>query len=259
MRVVLSALPPPPLPCRGRAAAAAGPARASARLGGVSLRDVTFRPPGAGDAALLRDVRLELPPRGLALLVGASGSGKTTLLSLIAGLCEPSTGSAAVGELAEGGEQHTPAAVRTARVGFVFQFPERHFLGASLAEELTFGWPRGHEGAAARQANTAAALATLAACGLTGVPLGTQLAALSGGMQRRVALAVQLARAPPVLLLDEPLAGLDWEGRRELLPMLAAAARAGLVLAATHDVAPLMPLVSAGVWRMDGGRLRREA
>jgi len=220
---------PPPAARRGRPA----PPRAGA---GVTLRDVTYRPAGCG-RDLLSSVSLSLPPTGLALLVGGSGSGKTTLLSLLAGLCEPSRGDVCLGQAA-----HTPPPLRRARTGFVFQFPERHFLAATLAGELSFGWPR-DGGAPARSAR---ALAALAACGLAALPLASPLASLSGGQQRRAALAVQLARAPWLLLLDEPLAGLDWEGRRELPALLSAVSRNSLVLAATHDLAPLRALAGAG-------------
>ena len=93
----------------------------------------------------------------------------------------------------------------------------------------------------------------LAACGLDAVPHSAPLRSLSGGVQRRVALAVQLCRSPEVLVLDEPLAGLDWRARATLVPLIAALARHRCVLAATHDTQLLSPHASAGVWRMEGG------
>ena len=73
-------------------------------------------------------------------------------------------------------------------VGLVFQFPERHFLGETLVEELTFGWPANP---GVRAARGVAAQAALARLGLAGLPLDCRLRGLSGGFQRRVALAVQ--------------------------------------------------------------------
>jgi len=205
---------------------------------------------------------------------GRSGSGKTTLLSLLAGLCEPSKGSVCVGDAAE----HTPAPLRAQRVGCVFQFPERHFLGETLAQELTFGWPRAetagarcatlspsrvfhasHAPAPSLSATRAAdAQRVLRACGLAQLALDAPLRSLSGGQQRRLALAVQLLRRPPLLLLDEPLAGLDWRARVALLPLLCAVARSCCVLAVTHDTQLLKPRATAGRWRMHAGGLQRE-
>ncbi len=72
---------------------------------------------------------------------------------------------------------------------------------------------------------------------------------------RRVALAVQLVRRPRLLLLDEPLAGLDWRTRGELVSLLAALKQECTVLVVSHDLRELAPLVDAA-WEMQpGGRL----
>ena len=89
------------------------------------------------EAPLLSDVSLALPPRSLGLVYGRSGAGKTTLLQLLAGLQQPTSGSIAISAgaqavLGQGAAQS--AAQRLARVGLVFQFPERHFLGDTLQE-----------------------------------------------------------------------------------------------------------------------------
>lgn len=103
----------------------------------LRLRGVTYRPPGSPQA-ILADVSLDLPANSLGLVYGRSGSGKTTLLHVVAGLLEASDGSITLGE----GGQDLDSGRRLAKAGMVFQFPERHFLGGTILEELSVGVPR---------------------------------------------------------------------------------------------------------------------
>ena len=73
---------------------------------------------------------------------------------------------------------------------------------------------------------------------------------------RRLALAVQLARRPQLLLLDEPLAGLDYRARDEVVRTLEALKGGTTVVVVSHDLEELAP-VADGAWRMDDGRLAR--
>jgi len=258
----------------------------------VAVRGVSFHPPGA-DAPLLQDVSLDLRPNQLGLVLGRSGSGKTTLLQLLAGLTEQTAGQVYVwrggggggGGAVDAGEGRAadltdgaagsaaplnassslpppgvlPAAVedRMRRVGLVFQFPERHFVGGDLLTELTFGWPRGADPQAwAERASLSARLDRVArAVGLDVIPLDQAPSSLSGGQQRKVALAIQLARRPALLLLDEPLAGLDWRARQEVVALLRLVKRECTVLVVSHDLREVAPLVDVA-WRMrPGGRL----
>lgn len=96
------------------------------------------------ESPLLSNVDLALPPHSLGLVYGRSGAGKTTLLQLLAGLQQPTAGRITIsaGEVGPGvgpgrvpgGGEGQSTAERLARVGLVFQFPERHFLGDTLQQ-----------------------------------------------------------------------------------------------------------------------------
>ncbi|GIM03571.1 hypothetical protein Vretimale_8313 [Volvox reticuliferus] len=138
---------------------------------------------------------------------------------------------------------------RMQQVGLVFQFPERHFLGEDLMQELTFTWPRLMQHWAERQTLSARMRQVLQAVGLEDIPMHVQPWALSGGQQRRLALAIQLVRQPALLLLDEPLAGLDWVARQEVVTILQKLKEQCTVLVVSHDLAEIAPLVDCA-WRM---------
>ena len=185
----------------------------------LELDQVAYHP-AAAEAAILSGVSLKLAAGRPALVVGRSGSGKTTLLELIAGLASPDQGLISW--------QGSPTTARQRRwlSGLVFQFPERHFLGLTVGQELKLGH---------RRLSSERLQQALAQVGLAGLPLTQAPERLSGGQQRRLALAVQLLREPGILLLDEPTAGLDWSVRQEMVSLVGELARDRLVLIVTHE------------------------
>lgn len=243
------------------------PGAAHLHVGGLS-----YQPPGA-PSPLLTDVSMTLPPNQLGLVFGRSGAGKTTLLQLIGGLAQPGGGSisfsgpprAAAGAAAGTAGAAVPATAaagcsmsaeqRMAQAGLVFQFPERHFIGRTMSGELTVGWPTAPEQLLLRSQLAQRTHSVLDAVGLSALPLDVPLAHLSDGYKRRVALAVQLVRRPRLLLLDEPLAGLDWRTRGELVSLLAGLKAECTVLVVSHDLRELAPLVDAAWEMLPGGRL----
>jgi energy-coupling factor transport system ATP-binding protein len=173
------------------------------------------------------------------LVAGRSGSGKTTLLELIGGLADPDAGAI----LWDG--ETLNSRQRRWLCGLVFQFPERHFLGLTVAQELRLGQ---------RRLGGEAVERVLAQVGLASVSLQQAPERLSGGQQRRLALAVQLLRDPKVLLLDEPTAGLDWTVRDEVLQLLASLARERALLVVTHEPELFAGVVEGG-WYLENGLL----
>jgi len=145
---------------------------------------------------------LEVPAGRVAGLVGPNGAGKTTLLQLAVGLLEPSVGSIAVL-----GEEVAGTATQLARVGFVAQDTPL-YPSLSVADHLRLG--------AALNPGWDAALAQSRVARL-GLDRKQRAGTLSGGQRAQLALTLAIAKRPELLVLDEPVAGLDPLARREFL------------------------------------------
>lgn len=202
------------------------------------LKNLTYHPP-ATPTAILKGLNLELAPQELGLVIGPSGSGKSTLLEILAGLAEPTGGNIFWRERDLISDELQQLG------GLVFQFPERHFCGSTVLEELRLGHP---------ELGTEKVYEALKEVGLADLSLNAIPHALSGGQQRRLALAVQLIRQPTVLMLDEPTAGLDWSMRRQLVSLLAKLKTHWTLLIVTHDAGDLLPIADR-CWTIKQGEL----
>nr|XP_043606138.1 ABC transporter I family member 11, chloroplastic isoform X2 [Erigeron canadensis] len=173
------------------------------------IRDIRYRPPGT-ELNLLNDVNFTLPEKSFGLIFGRSGSGKTTLLQLIAGLTKPTSGSICVQRYGDDGNPNEPPVVLSPeRVGIVFQFPERYFVADNVFEEITFGLPRQKSDFKTKERIAKRLERAITSVGLNGISFDKNPNSLSGGYKRRLALAIQLVQTPELLVLDEPLAGLE--------------------------------------------------
>lgn len=179
----------------------------------------------------LSGVDVSVAPGEVLVVAGATGSGKSTLLRLLAGLLRPTSGSV----LADGVDPGS----RDARgmVAIVFQNPETQFFAETVLADVAFG-PK-NLGAPDPLAAAAAALDTV---GLDPEVFGSRSPfALSGGEGRRAAIAGALAMGARYVLLDEPTAGLDAAGRRDVVAaVLAEREHAGIVVV-THDAEDFLP------------------
>ncbi len=196
---------------------------------GVALR-VTGAALAYGDTELVRDVNLSAASGELLALLGPSGSGKTSLLRAIAGFL-PLT----AGEIRFDGVRVNELPVEERQLGMVFQ-EHRLFPALTVYRNLEVCLT-GTVTARVTAAEAAARIAELLpALGLTGLEARFP-AELSGGQQRRVALARALLVRPRLLLLDEPFTGLDALLRRELAELLRREQRSrGLTTVfVTHD------------------------
>ncbi len=165
-------------------------------------------------------------------LLGANGAGKTTLLQHLNGLLRPSAGTLRWNDQPFDYSRAGMAELRR-RVGLVFQNPDRQLFSAQVEEDVSFGPLNLGLDAATVRARVAAALE---AVGLQGQG-NRAVHHLSFGQKKRVCIAGVLAMEPEVLLLDEPMAGLDAAMQVELEALLdRLAARGVTVLLSTHDV-----------------------
>ena len=173
----------------------------------------------------LSGVDLDVDAGEIVLLRGPNGAGKTTLLRVLAGLVPVTDGDARVlgHDLRVDRVRHRP------RVGLL-SFPGGLYEDLTVADNVQF-WTRA-AGAAAEDARRA-----MEVLGLDGRLSGLEVARLSSGQRRRVALAVLLARRPELWLLDEPHAGLDNDARDLLDRLIREAAASGAtVLVASHEL-----------------------
>lgn len=205
----------------------------------LRLHNLVYHPT-ATPQPILNDINLELPAQQLGLIVGASGSGKTTILEILAGLAEPTEG-----KIYWRTKQLTDLELQQL-AGLVFQFPERHFCGGTVLEELRLGHP---------ELDLKRVRDALSEVGLDQISLQISPHALSGGQQRRLALAVQLIRQPNILMLDEPTAGLDWSMRIQLAKLLAKLKQHWTLLVVTHDPGELIEIADR-CWTINHGVLQ---
>ena len=181
----------------------------------------------------LRDVSLTVRRGEFLGLAGHTGSGKSTLVQHLNGLIRPQEGSVyALGlDLAN---KKDAAAVK-AKVGVVFQYPERQLFAETVTQDVAFG---PHNLGLPQDEVDRRVESSLSRVGLDLSTVGDKSPfELSGGQQRRVAFAGVLAMEPEVLVLDEPMAGLDPAARRDFLELIDRLHRDGLtVVMVSHSM-----------------------
>jgi len=204
----------------------------------LELKEIHFHP-ATSEEPILKGVNLVAKSGQPTIIEGPSGSGKTSLIEIIGGLSSPKKGAI------KWQKNTITARQRKLLCGIVFQFPERHFLGMTVAQELRLGHLR-LSGDRQRDA--------LEKVGLSNLDLREAPERLSGGQQRRLAIAMQLLKNPNILLLDEPTAGLDWSVRNEILGLLAQLSKQQLLIVVTHEP-ELFKKFSISSFQLNDGKL----
>ncbi len=180
----------------------------------LSLQHVSYiySPGTAYEKVALDDVNLSLGKGEIVGLAGHTGSGKSTMIQLLNGLLKPTSGTVTF----EGKDIHAKGYSGNylrSKVGMVFQYPEHQMICDTVWEDVAFG--------PSKQGLTGEACETRVEEALRFVDLPEKYyqaspLQLSGGQKRRVAIAGVLAMQPEYIMLDEPAAGLDAEGKREI-------------------------------------------
>lgn len=198
-------------------------------------------------------VDLDLARGEALLLVGGNGSGKSTLAWILGGLLRPSEGTATIG----GAPLHTRRGAAAAGVTVAFQHARLQVQRPTVGEDVAAA------GRLAGGGGDPAVSAALRTVGLDPSLASADTDALSGGQLRRVALAGLLVGKPDVLVLDEPLAGLDAPSRAAVAEVLTGLRDRGVsIVVVTHDLVELAPVCHRVVHvrhgRLEPGDLRHD-
>ncbi|MFE8698631.1 energy-coupling factor ABC transporter ATP-binding protein [Cytobacillus sp. FJAT-53684] len=185
----------------------------------ISLQEVEYRYQAKTpfERLAIKDVSIDIPSGTFLAIIGHTGSGKSTVLQHLNALLKPTAGKVVIGdtEVTADRKLKNLKEVRQ-KVGIVFQFPEHQLFEETVEKDICFG-PMNF-GVSEQEAQRRARVA-IKQVGLPEEILSKSPFDLSGGQMRRVAIAGVLAMGPDVIVLDEPTAGLDPRGRKEIMEM----------------------------------------
>lgn len=183
----------------------------------------------------LKGVDLHIRKGSMTALIGHTGSGKSTLIQHINALLMPTSGEVKVDEyLITATDKPSTLKPLRKKAGLVFQFPEYQLFEETILKDIMFG-PKNF-GVCEEEA-IELAKQSLKLVGLDDSYLEKSPFDLSGGQKRRVAIAGILAMNPDILILDEPTAGLDPQGAKEMLTLFKKINKQGkTVILVSHDM-----------------------
>ena len=222
---------------------------------GISLENVsyTYQSGTPFERRALFDMTVTIKDGSYTAFIGHTGSGKSKIMQLLNGLYLPTSGQVKVDDtIINSQSKNKEIKPIRKKVGLVFQFPESQLFAETVLEDIAFG-PQNF-GVSKEEAEQRA-LESLRLVGLSDELRDQNPFDLSGGQMRRVAIAGILAMQPDILVLDEPTAGLDPQGRKELMSLFKQLHLSGItIVLVTHlmdDVADYATAVNV----MEKGRL----
>ena len=204
-------------------------------------------------SAALSDVNLSIEDGSYTAIIGHTGSGKSTILQLLNGLLVPTKGSVRVFDtLITSTSVNKQIRQIRKQVGLVFQFAENQIFEETVLKDVAFG-PQNF-GVSVEEAE-AIAREKLALVGIDESLFGRSPFELSGGQMRRVAIAGILAMEPSILVLDEPTAGLDPIGRKELMSLFKKLHQDGITIVLVTHLMDDVAEFADQVYVMEKGKL----
>ena len=204
-------------------------------------------------SAALSDVSLSIEDGSYTAIIGHTGSGKSTILQLLNGLLVPTEGSVRVFDtLITSTSVNKQIRQIRKQVGLVFQFAENQIFEETVLKDVAFG-PQNF-GVSVEDAE-AIAREKLALVGIDESLFERSPFELSGGQMRRVAIAGILAMEPKILVLDEPTAGLDPIGRKELMTLFKKLHQDGITIVLVTHLMDDVAEFADQVYVMEKGKL----
>ena len=204
-------------------------------------------------SAALSDVSLSIEDGSYTAIIGHTGSGKSTILQLLNGLLVPTEGSVRVFDtLITSTSVNKQIRQIRKQVGLVFQFAENQIFEETVLKDVAFG-PQNF-GVSVEEAE-AIAREKLALVGIDESLFERSPFELSGGQMRRVAIAGILAMEPKILVLDEPTAGLDPIGRKELMTLFKKLHQDGITIVLVTHLMDDVAEFADQVYVMEKGKL----
>ncbi|HGL2089531.1 TPA: energy-coupling factor transporter ATPase [Streptococcus pneumoniae] len=222
---------------------------------GIALENVnfTYQEGTPLASAALSDVSLTIEDGSCTALIGHTGSGKSTILQLLNGLLVPSQGSVRVFDtLITSTSKNKDIRQIRKQVGLVFQFAENQIFEETVLKDVAFG-PQNF--GVSEEDAVKTAREKLALVGIDESLFDRSPFELSGGQMRRVAIAGILAMEPAILVLDEPTAGLDPLGRKELMTLFKKLHQSGMTIVLVTHLMDDVAEYANQVYVMEKGRL----
>lgn len=222
---------------------------------GIALENVnfTYQEGTPLASAALSDVSLTIEDGSYTALIGHTGSGKSTILQLLNGLLVPNQGSVRVFDtLITSTSKNKDIRQIRKQVGLVFQFAENQIFEETVLKDVAFG-PQNF--GVSEEDAVKTAREKLALVGIDESLFDRSPFKLSGGQMRRVAIAGILAMEPAILVLDEPTAGLDPLGRKELMTLFKKLHQSGMTIVLVTHLMDDVAEYANQVYVMEKGRL----